>query len=123
MIGMRRFTYPVTLTPAENFAAGEAGFIVTFADFPEAITQGKDTADAFDQAADALEEAEKGVRRIYTALAQAREAVAGTKWSASPLPQELLVELQQQVEQRLVERRQLVELQQQVQPQSAVSLL
>ncbi len=42
---------------------------------------------------DALEEAEKGVRRIYTALAQAREAVAGTKWSASPLPQELLAEL------------------------------
>ena len=42
---------------------------------------------------DALEEAEKGVRRIYTALGQAREAVAGTKWSKSPLPQELLVEL------------------------------
>jgi len=42
---------------------------------------------------DALEEAEKGVRRIYTALMQAREAVAGTKWSGSPLPQELLVEL------------------------------
>jgi len=42
---------------------------------------------------DALEEAEKGVRRIYTALLQAREAVAGTKWSGSPLPQELLDEL------------------------------
>jgi len=57
MIGMRSFTYPVTLTPAEDFASGEAGFVVTFADFPEAITQGKDAADAFDQAADALEEA------------------------------------------------------------------
>jgi cysteinyl-tRNA synthetase len=42
---------------------------------------------------DALEEAEKGVRRIYTAFMQAREAVAGTKWSKSPLPQELLAEL------------------------------
>jgi len=42
---------------------------------------------------DSLEEAEKGVRRIYTALLQAREAVAGTKWSKSPLPQELLDEL------------------------------
>jgi len=42
---------------------------------------------------EALEEAEKGVRRIYTALMQAREAVAGTKWSKSPLPQELLDEL------------------------------
>ena len=42
---------------------------------------------------DGLEEAEKGVRRIYTALLQAREAAAGTKWSKSPLPQELLTEL------------------------------
>ncbi|MBA4358301.1 MAG: cysteine--tRNA ligase, partial [Desulfovibrio sp.] len=42
---------------------------------------------------EALEEAEKGVRRISTALMQAREAAAGTKWSKSPLPQELLSEL------------------------------
>ncbi|MBU1229795.1 MAG: cysteine--tRNA ligase [Proteobacteria bacterium] len=42
---------------------------------------------------DALEEAEKGLRRIYTAFLQAREAVAGAKWSKSPLPQELLEEL------------------------------
>jgi len=42
---------------------------------------------------EALEEAEKGVRRIYTALSQAREAVSGTKWSKSPLPQEMLEEL------------------------------
>jgi len=38
---------------------------------------------------DALEEAEKGVRRIYAALEQADAALAGTKWSKSPLPKEL----------------------------------
>jgi len=42
---------------------------------------------------DALEEAEKGVRRIYAALEQADAALAGTKWSKSPLPQELVDEL------------------------------
>lgn len=54
---MHSFTYPVTLTQASEFASDETGFIVTFPDFPEAITQGKDAADALDQAADALEEA------------------------------------------------------------------
>ncbi len=42
---------------------------------------------------DSLEEAEKGVRRIYAALGQAREAVAGTKWAKGPFPQEILDEL------------------------------
>jgi cysteinyl-tRNA synthetase len=41
---------------------------------------------------DALEEAEKGVRRIYAALAQTDAALAGTKWSKSPLPQDILDE-------------------------------
>jgi antitoxin HicB len=54
---MHSFTYPVTLTPAREFAKDETGFVVTFPDFPEAITQGKEEADALDQAADALEEA------------------------------------------------------------------
>ncbi len=42
---------------------------------------------------ESLEEAEKGVRRIYAALAQVREALAGAKWSKGPFPQELLDEL------------------------------
>ena len=42
---------------------------------------------------DALEEAEKGVRRIYTALQQVGEALAGTKWSKGPFPQDILDEL------------------------------
>jgi antitoxin HicB len=41
--------YPVRLTPAE-----EGGFVVTFRDIPEAITQGDDKADAMAMAQDAL---------------------------------------------------------------------
>ena len=54
---MPSFSYPVTLSPASQYARGETGFVVTFPDLPEAITQGKDEADALIQAADALEEA------------------------------------------------------------------
>ncbi|MEI7868076.1 MAG: type II toxin-antitoxin system HicB family antitoxin [Candidatus Methylumidiphilus sp.] len=46
------FEYPVLLTPAE-----EGGFVVTFPDVPEAITQGEDKADALLHARDALESA------------------------------------------------------------------
>lgn len=41
--------YPATFTPAE-----EGGFVVTFRDIPEAITQGDDDAEAEAMAADAL---------------------------------------------------------------------
>lgn len=41
--------YPATLTPAP-----EGGFVVTFRDVPEAITQGETTEEAIAMAADAL---------------------------------------------------------------------
>lgn len=54
------FTYPARLTPDPN----DGGFVVSFTDLPEAITQGEDEADALVQAADALEEAIAGrIRR------------------------------------------------------------
>ncbi len=54
------FAYPVTLTPDET----DGGFIVTFEDIPEAITQGDAVSDALTEAADALEEAIAGrIRR------------------------------------------------------------
>src|SRR5215212_4276181 len=54
------FAYPVNLTPDET----DGGFVVTFPDVPEAITQGNDVTDALVQAADALEEAIAGrIRR------------------------------------------------------------
>lgn len=54
------FAYPVTLTPDET----DGGFVVTFPDVPEAITQGDGVGDSLAQAADALEEAIAGrIRR------------------------------------------------------------
>ena len=44
--------YPAIFEPAE-----EGGFVVTFPDIPEAITQGEDVDDAMLHAADALETA------------------------------------------------------------------
>ncbi|GFK94483.1 Cysteine--tRNA ligase [Fundidesulfovibrio magnetotacticus] len=46
-----------------------------------------------DYSTEALDEAEKGIRRIYAALAQMDDALAGTKWSANAAPAELLAEL------------------------------
>jgi antitoxin HicB len=52
--------YPATLTPDPQ----DGGFVVTFVDVPEAITQGNDVPEALHQAADCLEEALAGrIRR------------------------------------------------------------
>ena len=47
------FMYPVTLTPDKT----DGGFVVTFSDIPEAITQGDTEAEALAAAKDALETA------------------------------------------------------------------
>ena len=52
---MQSFVYPAKLTPEKG-----GGFTVQFPDLPEAITSGKDRADALIQAADCLEEAVAG---------------------------------------------------------------
>ena len=43
--------------PARLKAQAEGGYVVTFPDIPEAITQGEDVEDALRHAADALESA------------------------------------------------------------------
>ena len=53
---VRDFSYPVVLTADDT----DGGFVVSFPDLPEAITQGDDAGDALAQAADALEEAVAG---------------------------------------------------------------
>jgi len=50
---MEHFVYPAILTPD----AKDGGFVVTFADLPEAITQGETVEEALREAADCLEEA------------------------------------------------------------------
>ncbi len=47
-----RFTYPVTLTPDES----DGGFVMTFPDMPEAITQGDTIKQCLSDAVDCLDE-------------------------------------------------------------------
>jgi len=49
---MRSYQYPADFTPAE-----EGGFVITFPDLPEAITQGETIQDSIEEASDALDEA------------------------------------------------------------------
>jgi antitoxin HicB len=57
---MRTFLYPAILWPDTQ----DGGFVVTFPDVPEAITQGDDVLGAVQQASDCLEEAIAGrIRR------------------------------------------------------------
>jgi antitoxin HicB len=51
-----RFAYPVTLTPDRD----DGGYVVTFRDFSEAITQGETVMECLDEALDCLEEAIAG---------------------------------------------------------------
>ena len=49
---MTRYSYAVTLTEDPD-----GGYVVTFRDFPEAITQGDDIAESLSAASDCLSEA------------------------------------------------------------------
>ncbi|WP_419782060.1 cysteine--tRNA ligase [Maridesulfovibrio sp.] len=44
---------------------------------------------------EALEEAEKGIRRVYSALEQTDEALNKAKWSKAALPEEVLAEIEE----------------------------
>lgn len=56
---MRSYSYPANFTPAE-----EGGFVITFPDVPEVVTQGETIEQCVQEASDALEEAMIG--RINT---------------------------------------------------------
>jgi len=60
---MQQLSYPVTLKPDKS-----GGFVVTFKDVPEAITQGENLDDALEQAADALDEAMAARMRLGDAI-------------------------------------------------------
>ncbi len=70
---MDQFVYPTTLTPDPQ----DGGFVVTFVDVPEAITQGDDVSEALHQAADCLEEAIVGPRRTVAVRRERSPALAG----------------------------------------------
>lgn len=77
---MERFVYPATLTPD----AKDSGVVVTFADVPEAITQGEDRADALREAADCLEEAI--ANRMVMGLSLPSPSSVKKRQPAVPLP-------------------------------------
>ena len=70
---MDQFVYPATLTPDVQ----DGGFVVTFVDIPEAITQGDDVPEALQQAADCLEEAIAGRIRRRDAIPKPSPVHAG----------------------------------------------
>ena len=76
---MRRFQYPATLTRER-----QGGFMVRFADLPEAITSGTDRQDALLQAADCLEEAVAG--RISDRLEIPRPSAPRRNQVVVPVP-------------------------------------
>ena len=77
---MRNFVYPAILTSEEQ----DGGFVVTFPDVPEAITQGEDVTDALQQAADCLEEAIAGRIRRQACIPKA--SPGGADCYPVPLP-------------------------------------
>jgi antitoxin HicB len=77
---MQNFIYPAMLTPDTQ----DGGFVVTFPDVPEAITQGDDVSEALQQAADCLEEAIAGRIRRHESIPAA--SPVGPEQYAIPLP-------------------------------------
>src|SRR2546427_565490 len=77
---MDQFVYPATLTPDVQ----DGGFVVTFVDVPEAITQGDDIPEALHQAADCLEEALAGRLRRRDAIPEPSPVRAGQYAVAVP---------------------------------------
>ena len=70
---MYHFVYPATLIPDTQ----DGGFVVTFVDIPEAITQGDDIPEALQQAVDCLDEAIVGRIRRRADLPEASPVEAG----------------------------------------------
>jgi antitoxin HicB len=77
---MDQFVYPGTLTPDTQ----DGGFVVTFVDVPEAITQGDDVPEALRQAADCLEEAMVGRIRRHDDIPKASPIRGGQYAVALP---------------------------------------
>ena len=77
---MDQFVYPATLIPDTQ----DGGFVVTFVDVPEAITQGEDVPEALHQAADCLKEAMVGRIRRHDDIPKASPIRAGQYTVALP---------------------------------------
>jgi antitoxin HicB len=79
---MRTFAYPARLERGDKSGV----VVITFRDFPEAITQGKGEKDALWQAADCLEEAIAGRIADRREIPKASRAVRGERLIPIPAP-------------------------------------
>ena len=77
---MDQFVYPAILTPDVQ----DGGFVVTFVDVPDVITQGDDVPEALQQAADCLEEAMAGRLRRRADIPEPSPVQAGQYAVAVP---------------------------------------
>lgn len=77
---MRQFVYPAVLEPDTEVG----GFVVTFPDVPEAITQGNDLTDALRQAVDCLDEAIVGRLRRNQSIPEASPVRSAQRAIALP---------------------------------------
>jgi antitoxin HicB len=75
------YAYPVTL-----LAEDSGGYVVTFSDFPEAITQGENADDALEEAEDCLEEAVANRIVMNLALPSPSAPSSGQKVVFLPAP-------------------------------------
>lgn len=78
---MQNFIYSAKFTRAK-----EGGFVVTFRDIPEAITQGESVEDALAEAADCLDEAIAGRIRKGEDIPAASKSRRGERMVSLPAP-------------------------------------
>ena len=78
---MREFVYPARFTADKE----DGGFVVTFRDIPEAITQGESHAECLDEAAGALQAALEGRVMSNLDIPKASKAKRGEHLVAVPV--------------------------------------
>ena len=78
---MPNFIFPVQLTPDSE----DGGYVVTFRDLPEAITQGDSIAECLIEAVDCLEEAIASRINDNREIPQPSALQAGEYWVRPPL--------------------------------------
>jgi len=100
---MREFVYPA------RFAADkkDGGFVVTFRDIPEAITQGESHAECLEQAAGALQAALEGRIMSSIDIPKASKAKRGEHLVAVPVQSALKAALYLEMRQKGISRVEL----------------
>jgi antitoxin HicB len=89
------YQYPAEFTPAD-----EGGFVVTFCDVPEAITQGETVEECIEDATDALDEAITGRINAKLDIPRASPAKPGNYLISVPMQTALKAALYEEITKR-----------------------